>query len=513
MTVSIPDLPLLTLSDDELSLVQALRQDMLVRRWRLQLRDAYFNGEQLVRDLGISIPPQLKGLHTVIGWPRIGVEALEQRLDLESFRWADGSDSSDLAAIAEANDLFDEASLAHTDAFVFGHNFIAVGSGDCGTADCPSLISIESPLDMTMLWDARLRMGTAALRECSGDVAGYDAAEKMLVLYLPDQTVYAVASANGQGWDVVDRDMHNLGVLPVVRMANRQRTADRIGRSEITPDVMSITDAACRRLMGIEVAAEFFGAPQRYILGASESAFQDAEGNAKSAWETYIGRMLALERDEDGNIPTVGQFAAHDPSGQTKIVDLYARIMATQLGLPPHYLGYTSDNPASADAIRSAEAQLVKKAERRITHFGATWRQVMRLALWVQTGQPPDKTRRIECVWRNPATPTIASSTDAAVKLVQAGILPSDSDVTLEMVGLTESQRQQVAADRRRAQGNALMDRLAQIASASPAAPAAASPAGQAQGGDASGDTAMARRPRASHADPFGTGSLGPFGV
>ncbi|MBQ1164478.1 hypothetical protein KBZ21_41575, partial [Streptomyces sp. A73] len=42
---------------------------------------SYFNGEQLVRDLGISIPPQLQGLHTVIGWPRIGVEALEQRLE------------------------------------------------------------------------------------------------------------------------------------------------------------------------------------------------------------------------------------------------------------------------------------------------------------------------------------------------------------------------------------------------------------------------------------------------
>ncbi|MBQ1164418.1 hypothetical protein KBZ21_41245, partial [Streptomyces sp. A73] len=41
----------------------------------------------------------------------------------------------------------------------------------------------------------------------------------------------------------------------------------------------------------------FYGAPQRYILGASESAFQDAEGNTKSAWETYIGRVLALERD------------------------------------------------------------------------------------------------------------------------------------------------------------------------------------------------------------------------
>lgn len=483
MTVSIPELPLLNLSDDELALIGLLRADLLRDRWALQLRDAYFNGEQLVRDLGISIPPQLRGLHTVIGWPRVGVESLEERLDLEAFRWADGSDSGDLSEIADANDLFDESSLAHLDALVYGREYLAIGSGDCGSPDCPPLISIESPLDMTLLWDARLRMGTAALRECAADSyieSGPE--ERMLVLYLPDQTVMAVPAASG-GWEVVDRDIHNLGVVPVVRMANRQRTADRVGKSEITPEVMSITDAACRRLMGMEVAAEFFGAPQRYILGASESAFQDADGTAKSAWETYIGRMLALERDEDGQVPSVGQFPAHDPTGMTKIIDLYARIMSAQFGLPPHMLGYTTDNPASADAIRSTEAKLVKRSERRIRRFGAAWQQAMRLALWVRDGEPPDKTRRIETVWRNPATPTVAAQVDATVKLVQSGVLPADSDVTLEMAGFTEPQRQRIAADRRRssaaATGGGLLDRLAAL-NGQPAAslPAAAEVSG-----------------------------------
>ncbi|MFJ2067107.1 phage portal protein [Streptomyces albidoflavus] len=466
MTTTIPDLPLLSLSDDETNLMTALRSDLLSQRFKLELLDAYFNGGQLVRDLGISIPPQLKGLHTVIGWPRIGVEALEQRLDLEAFRWADGSDSTDLAEIAEANDLYDEASLAHLDALTYGREYVTVGSGD---GDMPPLITYESPLDMTLFWDARLRIATAALRESVED------GERIATLYLPDQTIHAVEVQGG--WEVYDRDVHRLGMVPVLRMANRQRTADRIGKSEITPEVMSITDAACRRLMGMEVAAEFFGAPQRYILGASEGAFQDADGNTKSAWETYIGRVLAMERDEDGNVPTVGQFAAHDPTGMTRIIDLYARIMATQLGLPPHMLGYTSDNPASADAIRSSEAMLVKKAERRIRRFGATHRDAMRLALWVRDGAPPDKARRIDTVWRNPATPTVAAATDAAVKLVGAGILPADGDVVLEMAGLTEEQRQRVQSERRRAgavsTGQGLMDRLAALGDAPTGAPEA----------------------------------------
>ncbi|MBB1253179.1 phage portal protein [Streptomyces sp. OF3] len=458
--MTIPTLPLLSLSDEELAIVSLLRADLMSARFDLELRDAYFNGEQLIRDLGISIPPQLKGLHTVIGWPRIGVEALEQRLDLEAFRWADGGDAGELQEIAEANDLFDECSLGHLDALVYGREYVTVGSPD--DLGAPPIITFESPLDMTLMWDARLRVPLYALRESTDDPRhfGLGAEDRLVTLYLPDQTIHAAEVAGG-GWEVLERDEHRLGVVPVLRLANRQRTADRVGRSEITPEVMSVTDAACRRLMGMEVAAEFFGAPQRYILGASESAFQDAEGNAKSAWETYIGRVLALERDEDGQVPTVGQFTAHDPSGQTKIIDLYARIMATQLGLPPHMLGYTSDNPASADAIRSAEGMLVKKAERRIRRFSATYREAMRLALWMRHGQVPD--RRIDCRWRNPATPTLAAQTDAAVKMVTAGLLSADSDVALEMAGLTEDQRRRAQSERQRAAGERLLQRLTSL--------------------------------------------------
>ncbi|MBQ1166445.1 phage capsid protein, partial [Streptomyces sp. A73] len=70
--------------------------------------------------------------------------------------------------------------------------------------------------------------------------------------------------------------------------------------------------------------------------------------------------------------------------------------------------------------------------------FGGAWADVMRLALWVRDGEPPERSRRIEWVWRDPATPTVAQQTDAAVKLVQAGILPAEGEVVLEMAGLSE---------------------------------------------------------------------------
>lgn len=448
--MSTPALPLIDLSDDEKALIDALTSNIMGWRWRLELLNAYYDSEQVIRQLGISIPPELKGLHTVMGWPQVVVDTLEERLDVDGFRYGGSAENDDaLNAIWDINQMGTEAPLAHLDALVYGRSYVAVGSGNCGpnVVDCPPLITVESPMDMTVDWDARIRQVMAALRLWELD------GQRAATLYTPAETISIVQDESTNAWQVMGRDLHNLGVTPVVRMANRQRVNDRVGRSEITTAVMSVTDAACRTLLGLEVAREFFATPQRYILGASESAFQDAAGNPKSAWETYIGHVLGIERDEDGNLPTVGQFPAYDPGTFTRIIDMYARLMSGVSGMPPHYLGYTTDNPASADAIRSTEARQVKRAERKQQAFGGPWAQVMKLALMVQHGDLPDAAHRIQTVWTNPATPTIAAQTDAAVKLVQTGVLPPDSDVTLEMVGLSAVDRARVAAERKRAEG------------------------------------------------------------
>ncbi|MBQ1164850.1 phage capsid protein, partial [Streptomyces sp. A73] len=76
----------------------------------------------------------------------------------------------------------------------------------------------ESPLDMTLFWDARARVATAALRESQeGSHFGLAPDDRLVTWYLPDQTIHAVEEDGG--WVVIDRDVHNLGVVPVIRMA------------------------------------------------------------------------------------------------------------------------------------------------------------------------------------------------------------------------------------------------------------------------------------------------------
>ena len=438
------------LGEDVDALVTRLSGAVTSQRHQLQTLDAYYQGTASTTDLGISVPPVLRQLKVALGWPRVCVDAVEERLDIEGFRFPDASDTdAALWEMWQANDMEHGAHLVHLDALVFGRGFVAVGTGD---GDYP-LISVESPLDFAADWDARTRTIRAALRLMGSD------RDRQATLYLPDATLYLTQGSGS--WRVDDIDDHRLGRVPVVRVANRPRSFEHAGTSEITPEIMSITDEATRTLKSLATAREFYSGPQRYILGAQESDFVGPDGQPKTTWETYLGRVLAIERDPNGDIPTVGQFAAYDPAVFTRVIDMYARIISSITGLPPHVLGYTSDNPASADAIRSSETRLKLKADRKTRLFGDPWCDVMRLALLIRDGQERPDARLLTPVWADTATPTPAATTDSIAKQIAAGSIPATSDVTLARLGYSAIERARLAQDRAAVEGDAMMRDIA----------------------------------------------------
>lgn len=400
----------------------------------LQVVNAYYDGEVRLPAIGVTLPPQLAALTTVINWPRMYVDSIEERLDVEGFRVADAPGLDDrLWGWWQANDLDDESSLAHIEALVTGRSFIAVGIND----DDPEtpLISVESPRSMTVDVDRRTRTVTAALRLHKTSPMGTPTAA---TLYLPDATRYFVRTQNGWVPDPdIDDVEHGLGEVPVVPMVNRARLSDRHGRTEMV-DVMALTDACCRSMTNLQGAQELLAVPQRYILGATKEDFVDADGNAVPAWQAYIGRIMALSNED----AKVGSFPAADLRNFTETMNFYARMVSGITGLPAHYLGFTSDNPASADAIRSSEARLVKKAERRSRSFAGPWERAMRLAVRLVDGV--DAPPRLETVWRDPSTPTFAAKSDAVVKLFAAGLIPREA--AWDQLGFTAEQQRQYAS-------------------------------------------------------------------
>jgi hypothetical protein len=322
---------------------------------------------------------------------------------------------------------------------------------------------------MTAIYDLRTRRVSAALlvnRDDNGKpMSG--------TLYTPEQNIYL--EFYNKTWVDVDRDIHNLGRVLVAQLPNNPRTGEPNGRSEITPAVRSYTDSAMRTLLGAEVAREFYSAPQRYILGASEDTFLDSDGNKLNPWTVYQGRVLGVPYNEaEGVMPQVGQFNANDTRPYFEQIRAYAQLIAAETAIPASYLGFQTDNPASADAIRQMEARLVKRAERRQRQFGRTWSEVAKLALLVRDGSVPAEAAEIRPVWRDASTPTRAAAADEAVKLIAAGVLLPDSEITYARIGLSDVDKQVLKAEKSVAQATNLIANLANAATAAVADPTVA---------------------------------------
>ena len=454
--VFIPTLQSLGLSDDERATIAKLQMKGWRERGLLELTDAYYRGAQLITNLGIAIPPELAGLRTVVGWPRIAVDPYVERLFLESFRLPGATDSDqDLTDIWIAAGMDAEQSLAYTDALAMGRGYLTIGSayedGD------PPQICVESPLNMSVVWDLRTRKPKEALQSY------WMEGRRCAALYVKGATIQIGEDDNG-AWEVIDRDEHGFEVLPIVRIANRPRSNNRDGASEITPELMSIVDATCRTLLGLEVSRELYSVPQKVLLGASESDFVNADGTAKSGFSTYISRIWAIEPDEEGNVPEIKQMTPYDPSVFTKLVDMYASQAAGILGSPPQDLGlYTDGNPISAEAAQVSEGRRDRRARRMQATFGVPMIETMQISLrFINGGELPDEYKRLYADWSDPQIPNIAGTADALTKYAKEGMIPPTSDVTLKRAGFNVIERARLEADRKVDAGAQVLRELAE---------------------------------------------------
>jgi len=215
--------------------------------------------------------------------------------------------------------------------------------------------------------------------------------------------------------------------------------------------MMNITDNAMRTVARCEVGAEFFTAPQRYILGADQEVFQDENGNPVGAWDMMMGRILGLPYNEDNEVmPEVGSFPQQSMQPYTEQLRTYAGLFAGASGLPVTSLGIISDNPASAEGVHAVREDLLVTARDASTSFTPAWVRTMQTAVQLKNNltELPDELRRMTVRWADPATPSRSASADAAMKLVSAGIIPADSDVALEMVGMSAADVIRIQAHR-----------------------------------------------------------------
>lgn len=348
----------------------------------------------------------------VVAWPLLVIGSLEERLDVEGFQLPDddGADE-EMWRVWQANNCDEESQLAHVDTLTMRRSYICVGANEDDPAT--PLVTFESPLEMYADVDPRNRRTRASIRRwIDNQDSLVRLPERFSTLYLPNVTVHYDYAANG--WRETGRDHHNLGEVPVVPMVNRARLGDRLGRSEMDP-ILPLSHAVNKLTTDMMVAAEFLAVPTRGFLGIGPDQFEDAQGNKLTAMQVAIGRLMAIPASAD--LVKQFEFAAAQLTNFETGVKLLAQLTASIAGLPPHYLGMATDNPPSADSIRSNEARLVKRAERKQRSFGGPHEKAQRLVNRFQAGDWDPKLRQLATIWRDASTPTIAQRADASSKL------------------------------------------------------------------------------------------------
>jgi hypothetical protein len=243
-----------------------------------------------------------------------------------------------------------------------------------------------------------------------------DAGPTHVTLYLPNQTVWIQKGADGR-WAEVDRDVHNLGAVPVVMHLNRRLSGGWRGESQMT-DLIPLVDSAARSLTNLQFAQEAHGIPRMFMTGVSKGDFVDAAGKPIPQFEAYFDAIHMLAKEG----AKVGQLDAADLKNFETALNVYRTEAANATHFPASFFGITSANPPTEGSIRAEEARLVRAVEAQNEEVGMTLGWAGALALRLATGEWVEG-NRVRVDWFDPATPTVSQREDALAKRKAAGVL------------------------------------------------------------------------------------------
>lgn len=358
---------------------------------RQSLED-YYEGRSRLSALGVSLPPNVRLLEMVSPFPKLAIDVLAEVLVPDGFIM--GTDSKTPGILRrwwQANDMDTQIDLAIVESLVQGQAYWVVGPG---TGDIPR-VTAHNATGVAVRYD---HMGQVA----EGVRRYVREGELHAVHFLPGRNDYYLRSRETREWIKTGEIVTGAQRPAIVPMRNRARLADHHGRSELL-EILGMADASSRTLTGLQLAQELQAWPMRYLFSDDEEA-----GDRLGAW---IGGVVT---GPSGS--SMGQLTGADLSQFQNTYKLYAQVVSSITGIPPSMLAVSTDNPASAEAMRVAKDRLISRAETKASMFGDSLEDVARLALEIG-GVEVEAPETLEQRWRDPAT---ASESARGALLLQA---------------------------------------------------------------------------------------------
>lgn len=446
------------LSDDENATANRLLKQLNDKARGNIVRQSYYELKRTVQQVGTIVPSHYYGMGLTLGWNAKGVDGLRNRCNLRGFAWAGGDlDSLGLAEFVDDNRLLSEIPQGQTASLIHGPAFLV---NTIGMDDEPSsLLHVRSALVATGDYNWRTRKMDSLI---SVTDTGDRGQVVEFTLYLPGETI----SCRKDGlWGVVARQEHSYGV-PVEILRYKPRDGRQYGTSRITPATMSLQDAAVRALIRMEGHMDTYSWPEMWLLGADMAVFKNADGSLKTPMQVMLGRIKGIPDDDDAANPRaeVKQFPASSPRPHLEQLNSLSKLVAREFSLPDSSFSMTDyANPTSPDAYVEGRDDLIADAEVAMDEWSVSIRRAVRRGLAMQNRDAAlfDELRGLDALWRSPLHLSRAAEADAGMKAVSAFPWLADTEVGLELIGLTDDQIRRALAERRRAAGTSrVLDRL-----------------------------------------------------
>lgn len=380
--------------------IDYLRRRLADKQTRVLLRYKYYEMKNNAQDFSSLAPEKFKGLKETVGWCAKAVDSLADRLQFDEFQ----NDEFNLSEIFLSNNqdiLIDSAVLS---ALISACSFVYIrednGYPRLQVIDGSNATGIIDPV--TNL----LTEGYAVLERDSMGVVKTEAyfmagmteiySHGVLVQRIPNAAPYAL-------------------LVPIIYRPDAKRP---FGHSRISRACIAYTQTALRTIKRSEMSAEFYSFPQKYVLGLSE----DAEFNNRLA---TISSFLNFTKDGDGDHPIVGQFQQQSMTPYAEQLRTLASLFAGETGLTLDDLGFATENPSSAEAIKAGHENLRLTARKAQRTFGTGLLNVGYLAVCIRDryAYQRDAFRDTKVAWLpifEPDAAALSGVGDAILKINQA---------------------------------------------------------------------------------------------
>ncbi len=379
-----------------------LRTRLALKRIRVEKRYSYYEMKNRLKDFDISSPPKLRSFQSVLGWCSKAVDSLSDRLMFREFE-EDNFDLNEIFQMNNPDTFFDSAILS---ALIGSCSFIYVSESEDDGYPKLQVIDGRNATGVVDPMTGLLKEGYAVLQRNeygTPEIEAYFTTGNTLIIRdnkkinIPNNAPYPL-------------------LVPIINRPDAKRT---FGHSRISRACMDIVDSAMRTVKRSEISAEFYSFPQKYVVGTS------VDSNPLDKWKSAMSYMIEITKDEDGDVPKFGQFQQQSMAPHTEQLRMFAGLFAGETGLTLDDLGFPSDNPSSAEAIKSSHENLRLMARKAQRTFGTGFLNVGYLAVCLRDDFPYQRRQfyLTKPTWEpifEPDESALSSYGDGAIKINQA---------------------------------------------------------------------------------------------